>query len=150
VILDTSLLVLLVVGLTSKRYIPSHKKLAAFSEDDFELLEKLLSNASELLVTPNTLSEASNLLAYIGDPAKTEIMRTFRAIIQRTREAYAKSSTAANESEFLRLGLTDCAVLVTSADEAVVLTADLHLYLQASRRDGERALNFNHYRAVAG
>jgi hypothetical protein len=47
-LLDTNLLVLLVVGLTSREYISIHKKLTSFSEQDFEILETLLSEASEI------------------------------------------------------------------------------------------------------
>jgi hypothetical protein len=37
-ILDTNLLVLLVVGMTSRAYISRHKRLRAFLESDFDVL----------------------------------------------------------------------------------------------------------------
>jgi hypothetical protein len=150
VLLDTNLLVLLVVGLTSIEYISIHKKLTSFSEQDFEILETLLSEASEIIVTPNTLSEASNLLAYIGDPAKTKIMQTFRTIIQRTQEIHVDSSRAAGRPEFLRLGLTDSVALDATLEHAIVVTSDLDLYLAASSHGNERAINFNHIREYLG
>ena len=41
VILDTNLLVLLIVGNTSKSLINSHKRLKDYSEDDFDVLSLL-------------------------------------------------------------------------------------------------------------
>ena len=145
-LLDSNLLVLLVVGLASPSYVRVHKKLTAFDVSDFELLEQLLTRASEVLVTPNTLTETSNLLAYIAEPARTSIMRTFAAIIGRTREIFVDSATAVRRTEFVRIGLTDSAMLHAARDDFVVLTTDLDLYLAASAQIGERAVNFNHVR----
>ena len=53
------------------------------------------------------------------------------------------SATAAEDTAFLRLGITDAAFLDVSVNHTL-LTADLDLYLEASRR-GQNAVNFNHY-----
>jgi hypothetical protein len=60
--LDANLLVLLVVGLAEPRYIPLHKRLKAFTVDDFKLLTKMIAASAGMAVAPNALSEASNLL----------------------------------------------------------------------------------------
>ena len=58
VILDANLLVLLVVGLYSRSYIARHKRLAAYSEKDFDLLSAYVASASRL--TAMALSKASS------------------------------------------------------------------------------------------
>jgi hypothetical protein len=58
---------------------------------------------------------------------------------------YLESNVAAARPEFFRLGLTDAALLHLSIEQAVLLTADLHLYL-AALKGGLKAQNFNHLR----
>lgn len=147
IVLDTNLLVLLVVGLASPDYVLQHKRLRAYSQSDFTLLKELISAAPVIIVTPNTLTEASNLLRQIPEPARTHIALTFRAILELTEEHYVESRQAAERKEFVRLGLTDAVLLNTTAEAHVLLTADLDLYL-AAVNDGRSAVNFNHYRAM--
>ena len=77
-------------------------------------------------------------------------MQMFRVIIQKTQEIYVDSSSAADQREFLRLGLTDSATLHTSLQHAVIVTSDLDLFLAASSQDSNRAINFNHVRESRG
>ena len=59
-------------------------------------------------------------------------------------ETYIESRRAANDSIFLRLGITDAALLNIVTKDHVLLTADVDLYLEATRR-GHQAVNFNHH-----
>lgn len=144
-IIDANLLVLFVVGTTNRSLIARHKRLKAFSLDDFDMLCRLVESAPEVLVTPNALTEASNLLGYIGEPARTQVFKTFRTIVQSTPEEYVQSRIACKTKEFLRLGLTDAALMELSNESRLILTTDLDLYLAAQKR-GVSAINFNHLR----
>ena len=64
IILDTNLLLLLVVGSTDRRYISAHKNLA-FEEEDSDILVGILSQTPSIILTPNTLTETSNLARQI-------------------------------------------------------------------------------------
>ncbi len=144
VILDANLLVLLVVGLYSRPYIARHKRLAACSEKDFDLLSAYVASASRLIVTPNTVTETSNLAGQTSEPARGKILMMLGRLLQTTEEVYVDSKFAAEHPAFPRLGLTD-SVLLNVADEGrTLLTADLDLYL-AALRHGQSAVNFNHY-----
>jgi len=147
VLLDSNLLLLLMVSITSPDYIPRHKRLRAFSVDDFALLQKELRVVTEIVVTPNTLSETSNLIDHINDPARTRIYQTLRRFLRLPggREAYVSSEAATAYPELPRLGLTDCALLDLCMDGIPLLTVDLRLYLAVLGRGG-KALNFNHLR----
>jgi predicted nucleic acid-binding protein len=149
IVLDTNLLVLLVVGATSKTLIGVHDRLAAYSEADFDLLNDYLAAASQIVVTPHTLTESSNLLRQIRNPARDRISATLKALIGRAEERFADSQTVAEHADYLRLGLTDCALMTVAAGDEELLTVDLDLYLAALRRGG-RAVNFNHVRVEAG
>ena len=144
-LIDTALLVLYIVGKASREYIHSHKRLGEFTEQDFDTLEAIVSRATNVVVTPNILTETSNLASMIGDPAKTRIREVFRAIVPRISETYVPSDLGVRGNEFLRLGLTDGTIVELSSPSVTVLTTDLDLYLAIAAR-GLSAINFNHLR----
>ena len=146
--MDTNLLLLLVVGSASREYISKHKRLRAYSERDFDLLIELISPAPSILVTPNTLTETSNLIGYIADPARTRILNVFCDFIRAFDEHYCQSRQAISRKEFIRLGLTDSVLLHETIDSFFLLTADLNLYL-AALNEGYPVANFNHFRDAA-
>lgn len=147
IILDANLLLLLVVGSADRSFITKHKRLRSYTDEDFDLLRLFLSRASSIIVTPNALTEASNLAGYISDPARTTIYQMFRAIVQTPTciEFAVESKLAVSRTEFIRLGLTDSVLLHLATDSHTLLTADVDLYLAAIAQ-GLKAENFNHYR----
>lgn len=145
IILDTNLLLLFVVGTTNRSYIRIHKRLRAYAESDFDLLVNIVKNASSVVVTPNTLTETSNLLGHISEPARTKVFETLGVIIKTTTEYYYESRRAADSNVFIRLGLADAALMGTCDSQISLITADLDLYL-AALNNGHEALNFNHIR----
>jgi predicted nucleic acid-binding protein len=147
IIVDANLLLLWIVGLASPDYIHRHKRLQAYTNEDFLILVNILSRARRIILTPNTLTETSNLAGYIAEPARTEIFYILFALIKaaETEERFIESEAAAAWPEFVRLGLTDSALLQLAGDSHTLLTADVNLYLAALHR-GLNAENFNHYR----
>lgn len=145
ILLDTSLLVLFVVGTASREYIEKHKRLSEFIAKDYDLLIETIAQAPSVIVTPNTLTETSNLAAYIREPARSEVFRVLKSVIATSQETYVPSSTASARVEFIRLGLTDSALIEVSSREVVILTTDLDLY-HAALAKGTPAINFNHLR----
>jgi hypothetical protein len=143
-VLDANVLVLLIVGLASRSYIRVHKRLSAYTEADFDLLEAYANAADRIVVTPNTITEASNLAGHIYEPARTSIMDTLRSLIERVDEVYVESKQAVRGATFLRLGITDAVLLGAEFTAAELLTADLDLYIEATRA-GRSVVNFNHY-----
>src|SRR2546425_1973988 len=61
IVLDTALLMLFVVGITNPALISRHKRLKEYTVGDFELLRNVMARASDVVVTPNVLTETSNL-----------------------------------------------------------------------------------------
>lgn len=141
--IDANLLVLLIVGLTKPEYISAHKALKAYSIKDFNTLKSVLSAATNIIVNPNIMSEASNFLDRIGPPAHTEIFKTFAQFCRQTPEIYIPSSTASKHPTFARLGLADVVMLNMVETGATLLTVDLDLYL-AALGAGRKAINFRH------
>ena len=79
--LDANLFVLLVVGSESRELIAKHRRLRNYSAEDYDILVELLENADRLFVTPNTLTETSNLLSQHGEPERSLLMRRLQFLI---------------------------------------------------------------------
>ena len=144
-VLDTTLLTLLIVGLTDRKYIVAHKRLSQFIEEDFDLLVATLERVEALVVTPNTLTETSNWLRQIREPARAQIQGVFEEFIRQNREIYISSAAAAGRTEFIQLGLADSVTLEVAKSDIVVLSTDLNLCIAAEIAEYE-AINFNHLR----
>ncbi len=144
--LDSNLLILLVVGLVDPELIARHKRTKKFSVEAYELLSESLQSLDNVLVTPNTLTEASNLLAQYRDPVREELFQMLRNLIERTEETMVASADASRDSAFPRLGLTDAVLLDVVSAETPLLTTDLGLYIASLDRKGENsAFNFNYW-----
>lgn len=140
--IDANLLVLFAVGGVDRAIIAKHRRLQAYSAADYDLLISLVAPARRLLVTPNTLTEASNLLAQHGEPERSDLLEGLRFLIEESEEVVVASTVAASSSEFLRLGLADAALLDAATVDTPVLTVDLGLYLAAAEKAPDSAVNF--------
>ncbi|HRJ59835.1 MAG TPA: PIN domain-containing protein [Azospirillaceae bacterium] len=148
VALDANLLVLLMVGLTKPGYIRVHKRLEGYSFDDFRRLGVILNQFENIVVTPNVLTETSNLLRQIAEPARSEITTVYANHIPTLVEQHISSREAAARPEFLWLGLSDAALLDVNKTDIIMLTADGKLWT-AALTAGYQAWNFNHIREAA-
>lgn len=137
---------LLVVGSVDRHLIAKHRRLREYSLDDYRTLVNLLDQVEQVFVTPNTLTETSNLLARHAEPERSRFLDRLRFIIQESKEIVAASTVASRNKAFGRLGLTDAALLEVATEERPVVTVDLGLYLAALEKGEERAVNFTHLR----
>ena len=144
--IDANLIVLLVVGLVGRDLIGRHRRTKAFVVEDYDRLSQVISRVGNIRVTPNTLTEASNLLAQHGEPQRSRLLRMLRALIEQSPETVVASADAARHDVFPRLGLTDAALLEVVSADAPLLTVDLNLYVAAVASGDEAAINFNHWR----
>ena len=144
IFVDANLLVLLVAGVTDPAIINRHKRLQEFEPDDFERLCNIVARYGTVLLTPNTLTEASNLLRQHRDPERSKLLATLGILIRETHEIYKSSAEVVNHTSFLRLGLTDAGLLQLVSSDTPLITVDLDLYVAASKRDSSSAVNYRH------
>lgn len=139
---DANLLVLLVVGAVNSDLIARHRRLDEYSAADYQMLLALLfSRGNQVFVTPNTLTEASNLLRQHREPERSLLMAGLRCLINASAEIVIPSAPAAAHPQFPRLGLTDAALLEAVSAETPLITADSALY-SAAAKDANAAVNF--------
>lgn len=145
VLVDTNLLVLLIVGKTSTQLIGIHKRTRAYTIDDYLLLDSIVCDAGSHVTTPNILSETSSLIRQFGGPRLIEIVSVFKLFIGSCVEVYVPSSDAAKGMHFLRLGLTDSAILALEHGDITLITDDLDLYMTSALAH-RKVINFTHER----
>jgi len=116
-------------------------------ESDFDVLTGFVASATRIVVTPNTLTETSNLLRQIDEPARTQIYDQFRRIVRTTDEYYIQSKLAVERKDFLWLGLTDSTLLQAVSENHELLTTDSRLH-SAAARQGLKVVNFHHHRQL--
>ena len=141
--IDANLLVLLIVGSVDRGQVGKHRRARHFTLEDYDLLSRTIGVLKRVLVTPNTLTEASNLLESRGDRRFLDMLRL---VVEGSDEVVVASIEAVRHRAFPRLGLTDAVLLEAVSEERPLLTADLDLYVAALSKGGEAAFNFSHFR----
>ena len=146
--IDANLLILLIVGRVGEEFIAKHGRLQQFVVEDYRILRNLLDQVDQVFVTPNTLTETSNLLAQHGEPERSRFFGQLRFTIEESREIHVVSEVASRNKAFRRLGLTDAPLLEVATAETPLLTVDLDLYLAALTKDQDTAVNFTHHQIL--
>ena len=145
---DSNLLVLFVAGSLRLDIIAKHSRLEDYTPEDYGLLLELFAPVDQLFLTPNTLTEASNLLRQHGDPERSMLLERLGALIRRSEEVVVASKDAADADAFLRHGLTDAVLLDAVSEETPLLTVDGNLYQEAIATGRLIAVNFEDVRAL--
>lgn len=97
-----------------------------------------------MVVTPNTLTETSNLLALHKNPERSRFLDMLQYVMENSDEVTVASADASRNRAFRRLGLTDAVLLEIVSAETPLLTVDLDLFVAASAKDPDAAVNFRH------
>lgn len=139
--IDTNLLILLIVGSVDRTLVEKHKRTRNFVSDDYDRLAVILDSLDQVFVTPNTLTEASNLLKRSQD---VRLIKQLRFLIDHTVEVYVSSQVVVKNHKFDQLGLTDVALLESISKDRPLITVDFDLYGAASDKGQSFAYNFTH------
>ncbi|HQZ83046.1 MAG TPA: hypothetical protein PLR83_07480 [Pyrinomonadaceae bacterium] len=119
VFIDTNLLILYIVGSLDPKQIGRHKRTADYSFDDYDRLSKFVDDFDVRVVSPNVLTETSNLLG--RNASLREVLREF---IMTAKDASRRSSLTASNPYFILCGLTDAGILEVSQNRYLVATDD--------------------------
>ena len=111
--------------------------LGVFTVANFEMLSRVVACAPKVICTAHILAETSSLLRQIGDPIRSELMASFQRLIQAAdefEEMHISSNAASSASCFIRLGLTDAAMVSIDPNAVQILTVDHDLHIESSRK----------------
>ena len=142
-LIDSNLLVLLIVGTVALDYVGRHRRTKKYDADDYNLLMGFTTNYRAFMTTPHVLAETSNLLGSFRGSHLERSRRLLRERIEVWNEEEAPAKSVVQDEAFARLGLTDAGICQLVEDHIEVVTDDLDLYLELSRR-GAVAHNFTH------
>ena len=142
---DANLLILLVAGSVDPRIVAKHRRLNGFSTDDYDFLLVVLNEVPQIFVTPNTLTETSNLLRQHGEPERSLLIDRLAYLIEESDEVVVASAQAATNPYFRQLGLTDAALLESISPQTPLLTVDGDLYVAALTKGENEAVNFRQF-----
>jgi predicted nucleic acid-binding protein len=144
-LVDTNLLVLLIVGSVNRDRISRFKRTTGYSPADWDLLIGLLEQISRRYTIPHVLAEVSAL-----SDLKSPELETARTVLHNLNgemlELQIPSADACTNPLYLRLGLTDAAIVHTARLQGFsVLTNDSGPYA-ALADEGSYVAMFNHLR----
>jgi len=144
ILVDTNLLILYLIGTFDKSQITTDKNTRSYTTDDFDLLKALIKNC-KIVVTPNILTELSNLTSSSNETSKQRLFAYLGKLFEQVDEEYIPSKKVDNQV-LRKFGLTDSVIHKLAENKILVLTADLPLYGYLSSV-GLKVINFNHARS---
>lgn len=148
VIVDANLLVVYVIGKRHPELLGNHRRVKAFIPNDYIVLKTILDQFNQIVLTPNVVTECSNLLSDDSDDdAKSELKALLHEPNTVVEETYVPSIGASSRNQYSYLGITDCALLELVNDQTVLLSTDSKLVAEALKINPE-SINFNHYREL--
>jgi len=144
VILDTNVFLLFIVGGIGVEHISRVKQTRQFLDEDYDLLLSLISQ-SKVILTPNVLTEASNLLeSYSFNGYKIGLLG-LKVIIEKYDEIYTVSQDLSDLDSFTSFGLTDSSINYLCQNNVLAITTDLSLFGYLITNSFP-VINFNHFR----
>lgn len=127
-LLDANVLALWIVGQVSEEQVPRCRRTRHYSIKDYRILTAYLGQFSHVLVTPNIATETSNLIGALSGNYLNEARKILAAGLMVWQEQYIESIKASGQRDYLRLGLTDAAIILTAKGDTEVVTDDFDLY----------------------
>ena len=147
ILVDANLLLLYVVGAYDPEWIERFKHTSAYTEDEFELLDRLLGQFQTIATTPSVLTEVSNFVGHLPKEPRRGCTALLQRLIPELEEAHRASEALCEHSYFRQFRLTDTGTAEISEDSYLVVTDDLPLY-HALANDERAVINFNHLRTA--
>ena len=152
VLVDTNLLLAYFVGLCDD--VSGYSTINSFrytkgkyETGDFEVLLALLERFDTRVTTPHILTEVSNMLGQLSEPARAICFDLLRRTIPTLRELNISSERLSEDEAFVRFGIADTAIRKVAEGSYLVLTDDFRLsgHLDSIGID---ALNFHHIKLL--
>lgn len=145
-ILDANMLVIYSLGTVNPELLGKHRRARDYMPSDYDLLTDLMGGFDTAIVTPNAVTECSNLFSDEADSLPKKALHDFleRSTCQ-VEERYVESKVACRRAQYTYLGVSDCAMLELVDQDTILLTADANLS-RAAQEINPLSLNFNHFR----
>jgi len=148
ILIDTNLLLLLFIGRVSTEFIQQFKRTATYTPADYQMLLRLIDQFENVVVTPNVLTEVSNLSNGLNGARLRDFYSVFKESLSILSEEFVASAAVASQPGFKIYGLADIGINPIAKSKYLVLTDDLR-FADFAGRNGVDVINFNHLRRAA-
>ena len=152
ILVDTNLLLAYFVGLyddvSGYRIINNFRYTRGrYDTGDFETLLALLERFDNRVTTPHILTEVSNMLGQLSEPARAACFDLLKRTMPPLNEVNVSGRRLSDDEAFTRFGVADTAVRIAAEGSYLVLTDDFRLsgYLD---KIGVDVLNFHHVKRL--
>ena len=149
ILVDTSLLLLIYVGLHDPAQIERFNRTKEFTRKDFEYVRSFVDQFERVIVTPHIFTEVSNFLGQLSGRTKDECFALLaqHVALATTCEHSPSAESLADKEAFIRFGITDTSIVEVAAEPYLVLTTDYKLngYLVSK---GLASLNYHNFRPL--
>lgn len=147
-ILDANMLIVYSIGKKHPEMLGNQRRVKEYMPEDFDLLMQLVEGVDQIVLTPNAVTECSDLLkdSNFENDAKDALKDLIQSPSCIVAEEYVPSSDAVASSQYKFLGVADCAMLELVDSETFLISADGTLSREAAKKN-PRSINFNHYRS---
>ncbi len=149
VLIDTNLLLMYLVGLYDRDYVPGFKRTQQYTVEDFDIVHKFVRPFHLLVTTPHVLSELSNLSKALKDQRAATYFVTLVEVLKRATEVHIEKDRLLADQRLPRFGFTDLSLLEAARElKCLVLTDD---FAACGMLQTEKcaAINFNHLRQMS-
>lgn len=125
--IDSSPLLLLLVGTYNKSVIRKFKRVKSYTGVDFDILVQFLTR-KRVLVTPGVLAEVSNMAMELKGDGFQKLIESNIEGLKQMGECYITKEVILETPEFMKVGITDTSILIAAKENnGEILTADHHL-----------------------
>ena len=146
IIVDTNLLLMALIGGTSS--IVAFKRTRGYSDEDYQLLLKVIDQFEKLVSTPHILAEVSNLTNGLYGSKLHVFYTTLKNSLSTIIEIHNPALDISRVYELAPHGLTDVGIVAAARDQYLVLTDDLRVAGFAHQHCVD-VVNFNHLREAS-
>lgn len=134
VLLDTSLLIVVLVGFWRPNVVGHRVTGDQYGERDFRFLAGVVERARPWIVTSHLLTQADDRVDRLHGTANLECRGVISRLLDRVQEHHPSAVHVVEEPLFPRLGLADSGVIhVARRIPCVVLTSDAELHRELER-----------------
>ena len=145
-LLDSNLLLLWVTAQYDPRLLRTFKRVQMFTQDDAILLAWVVDRFKAIVTTSHVVTEVANLANSLTSRSRVGWFTALAEFSQISIEHTEPLNSLAQREEFVRFGVTDCA-LSHLAGSYQVLTTDYRLSSYANAA-GTAILNFDDLRSM--
>lgn len=124
VLVDSSPLLLLLVGTFDESLVERFKRLSGYDSSDFDLLVQFLAGR-RVLVTPGVLAEVSNMAMQLGREGFQRLVDRNIQGLRQMGESYVTKDIILEAPELKKVGVTDTSLVIAARhNDWEILTAD--------------------------